>query len=169
MADPAAARARLRAASDAILAGVTRTLATWVEQRIAFIADAWGRLEPSERAALDARAVDAAVAATARVTHALEDLFATDAAEQRTTPLEIVRSAAREGTDVLAAAGIPPVERDAFDERAFPDDRYGVTPSTLADLGDDDLGPLQLAWGLAKTQVLRADRALPGDLGDPGA
>ena len=163
MADAAVARARLQEASDAILAGVTRMLPTWVEQRIAFIADAWGRLDPPTRAALDAGAVDAAAAATTRVTGALRDLFATDAAAQRTTPLEIVRSAAREVTAVLADAGIPPVDRDAFDERAFPDDVYGVTPSTLADLGDEDLGPLQLAWGLAKTRVLRADRALPGD------
>jgi hypothetical protein len=61
-------------------------------------------------------------------------------------------------TAVLEAAGIPPVERDEFAERMFPDDRYDVTPATLADLGDDDLGPLQLAWGLAKAKVLRADR-----------
>jgi hypothetical protein len=163
VADAAAARARLEEASAAILAGVARTLPTWVEQRVAFIADAWGRLDPPTRAALDARAVEAARSATERVTDALRDLFATDAAAQRTTPLEIVRSAAREVTAVLADAGIPPVVRDAFDERAFPEDRYGVTPSTLADLGDEDLGPLQLAWGLAKTQVLRAERALPGD------
>ena len=162
MADAAAARARLEEASAAILAGVSRTLPIWVERHVAFIADAWGRLDPPTRAALDARAVEAARSATERVTDALRALFATDAAAQRTTPLEIVRSAAREVTAVLADAGIPPVERDAFDERAFPDDRYGVTPSTLADLGDEDLGPLQLAWGLAKTQVLRAERALPG-------
>ena len=76
---------------------------------------------------------------------------------QRTTPLEIVRTAAVEVTACSPERpGSRPVERDAFDERAFPDDLYGVTPSSLADLGDDDLGPLQLAWGLAKTQVLRA-------------
>ena len=62
MADAAVARARLQEASDAILAGVTRMLPTWVEQRIAFIADAWGRLDPPTRAALDAGAVDAAAA-----------------------------------------------------------------------------------------------------------
>jgi len=70
--------------------------------------------------------------------------------------LEIVRTAVREPTDVLRAAGVPPVMRDAFDERAWPDDRYGLTPSTLGDLGDPDLAPLQLAWGLAKAKVLRA-------------
>lgn len=154
--DADAAALRLRETSDAILVGVARTLPGWVERGIARIADAWGRLDPDERAALDAGAREAAVAATTRVTAALRALFATDAAAQRSTPLEIVRTATREVTEVLAAAGIPPVERDAFAERAFPDDLYGVTPATLADLGDEELGPLQLAWGLAKVQVLRS-------------
>ena len=67
-----------------------------------------------------------------------------------------MRSAYREPTAVLAAAGIPPVERDGFDERAWPDDRYGLVPHTLGDLGDPDLAPLMLAWGMAKAAVLRA-------------
>jgi hypothetical protein len=151
-----AAEARLRAASDAILDGVTRTLPGWVERNIERIADAWGGLDPGARAALDARARGAAVDATVRVTGALRRLFLIDAHAQRSTPLEIVRSATREVTAALSGAGIPPVARSAFDERAFPDDLYGVTPATLGDLGDEDLAPLQLVWGLAKTEVLRA-------------
>jgi hypothetical protein len=126
--------------------------------RVAFIADAWGRLDAETRARLDADAVVAGDAATARVVASLREFFATPPADQRSTPLEIVRTATRDVTEVLSAAGIPPVERDEFAERAFPDDRYDVTPATLADLGDDELGPLQLAWGLAKAKVLRADR-----------
>jgi hypothetical protein len=126
--------------------------------RVAFIADAWRRLDAEARARLDADAIAAGDAATARVVAALRDFFATPPTEQRTTPLEIVRTATRDVTGVLAAAGIPPVERDAFAERAFPDDLYDVTPATLSDLGDDELGPLQLAWGLAKAKVLRAER-----------
>jgi hypothetical protein len=125
---------------------------------VCFIADAWGRLDAEARAKLDADAITAGDAAGARVVASLRDLFATPPAEQRSTPLEIVRSATREVTEVLASAGIPPVERDEFAERAFPDDHYDVTPATLADLGDEDLGPLQLAWGLAKAKVLRAGR-----------
>jgi hypothetical protein len=90
------------------------------------------------------------------VTDELRTLFALDAAAQSATPLEIVRGAMREPTDVLRAAGVPPVVRDAFAERAWPDDRYALVPTTLGDLGDPELGPLQLAWGLAKTKVLRA-------------
>ncbi len=75
---------------------------------------------------------------------------------QRSTPLEIVRRAYREPTAVLAAAGIPPVERDEFAERAWPDDTYGLVVHGLGDLGDDDLAPLQMAWGMAKAKVVRA-------------
>ena len=98
-------------------------------------------------------------ASAARVTADLRALFAADARAQRATPLEIVRTAYREPTAVLEAAGIPPVERDSFDERAWPDDRYGLVPRTLGDLGDPDLAPLHLAWGLAKSAVLRARTA----------
>jgi hypothetical protein len=54
------------------------------------------------------------------------------------------------------SAGIPGVVRDEFAERAWPDDRYGLVPAGLADLGDPDLGPLLLAWGMAKAKVIRA-------------
>lgn len=136
---------------------MARTLPGWVVTKVAFIADAWGRLDADARARLDADAVDAGAAASTRVGALLGDLFSTPPAEQRTTPLEIVRTAAGEVTAVLVAAGIPPVERDEFAERAFPDDLYDVTPASLADLGDDDLGPLQLVWGLAKAKVLRTE------------
>ena len=79
------------------------------------------------------------------------------------TPLEIVRRAYREPTAVLAAAGIPPVERDEFAERAWPDDTYGLVVHGLGDLGDDDLAPLQMAWGMAKAKVLRAAPSADAD------
>lgn len=128
----------------------------WVEASVARMLAAWGKADDATRtkATEDARA--AGQAAAARVTGELQALFGLDAAEQRMTPLEIVRTAVREPTEVLERAGVPSVVRDAFDERAWPDDRYGLVPRTLGDLGDADLGPLQLAWGLAKTKVLRA-------------
>lgn len=149
------ARARLAAASEALLAGVRRALPRWVEGRIEFVADAWGRLDADSRAVLDQRAAEAAATTTARVVQALRDLFATEPEQQRTTPLEIVRSATLEATQVLAAAGIPPVERDGFHERAFPDDSYGLVPDSMADLGDPELTGLGLEWGAAKAGVLR--------------
>jgi hypothetical protein len=113
-----------------------------------------------ERARAERNAVVAARTATARVTEELRALFALDAEQQRSTPLEIVRHAYREPTAVLAAAGIPPVERDEFDERAWPDDTYGLVVHGLGELGDEDLAPLQLAWGMAKAKVVRARREI---------
>ena len=97
----------------------------------------------AERDAVDARRSPRRPASTGE----LRALFALDPEAQRPTPLEIVRSAYREPTAVLAAAGIPPVERDEFAERAWPDDTYGLVVHGLGDLGDEDLAPLQMAWG----------------------
>jgi hypothetical protein len=94
------------------------------------------------------------------VVRELRALFAAAATDQRATPLQVVRSAYREPTALLASLGIPAVARDEFDERAWPDDRYCMVPRTLGDLGDPDLAPLQLAWGMAKTAVLRGEGAI---------
>ncbi len=56
---------------------------------------------------------------------------------------------------MLEDAGVPAVVRDEFEERSFPDDRYGLAPRSFADL-DDTLGPVQLVWGLAKAALFRA-------------
>jgi hypothetical protein len=162
---------RLREAGDAIVAGVERALPDYLEERAQRVLTAWGRLDPSARQRAAADVVAAAGAACTRVVADLRLLFATDAAEQRATPLQIVRSAVREPTAVLAARGVPPVVRDEFAERSWPDDVYGLVPHTLADLDDfgahdlgagdraaDDLGPLHLAWGMAKARVLRIRR-----------
>ncbi|HEY3671721.1 MAG TPA: hypothetical protein VGN51_12360 [Acidimicrobiia bacterium] len=150
--------ALLQEASDAILAGVERELPGWVERSVAHILDAWGRTPPDARERAERDAVDAGRAASERVVAELRALFALDADEQRSTPLEIVRHAYREPTAVLAAADIPPVERDEFAERAWPDDTYGLVVHGLGDLGDEDLAPLQMAWGMAKAKVLRGRR-----------
>ena len=148
---------RLLAESGATIAeGVEAELAGWVERQVARILDAWGRTDPSTRARAERAAVDAGRAATTRVGAELRALFALDPSEQRATPLEIVRGAYREPTAVLEAVGIPPVARSDFDERAWPDDRYGLVIHDLGDLGDTELAPLHFAWGMAKAGVLRA-------------
>lgn len=149
-ADPTA---RLRETGAAMVAGVERCLPSWVERQVERIVDAWAGLdaEAREQALEDAHV--AGVAATARVGEALEALVAAPIDEQRATPLEVVRSAYREPTAVLTAAGVPAVARDQFDERAWPDDRYGLVPRSLGDLGDEELGPLLLAWGMAKAAL----------------
>lgn len=158
LAAESAALVRLRQAGDAIVSGVGAQLPTWVSAQVGRILDAWGRADDATRARAEADAVEAGNATATRVTSELRELFARDPAEQRVTPLEIVRSAVREPTDILVAAGVPPIDRDPFAERSFPDDRYGLVPVTLADLGDEELGPLQLVWGMAKAAVLEARR-----------
>lgn len=163
--DEAGAQQLLREASDAIVAGVDRELPGWVERSAARILDAWaevgGRVgtEPDARARVDREVAVAGEVARARVVADLRALFALDVAEQRATPLQIVRTAHREPTVLLESLGVPHVVRDEFDERSFPDDVYGLAPHTLGDLGDPDLGPLHLAWGMAKTRLLAARRA----------
>jgi hypothetical protein len=153
----------LERAGTAIVAGVERCGPAWVVASVTRVVDAWGRLDAEQRAATIAAALDASGPATADVVERLRALFARDPAEQRTTPLQIVRGMVAAPTAVLRDAGVPGVVRDAFEERAFPDDDYDLVPRTLGDLGDPDLGPLLLAWGLAKAAVLRA-RARPGDV-----
>jgi hypothetical protein len=146
----------LAEASTAIRAGVAREVPAWVVREVIRILDAWGRADaPSrERALTDARR--AGDAAATRVGARLDELVAADPADQRSTPLEVVRTFYREPTEILRAAGVPGIVRDEFDERAWPDDVYGLVPRTLGDLGDDDLAPLLLVWGTAKATVLRA-------------
>lgn len=162
-ADPAspeehAALALLREADDAIVAGVERELPGWVERSVARILDAWNRLDAAARAQAAHDAVTVGAAARARVVAELQALFALDPEEQRATPLQVVRTAHREPTALLESLGVPHVVRDEFDERSFPDDVYGLAPHTLGDLGDPDLGPLHLAWGMAKTRLLKVRR-----------
>ena len=148
---------RLLAESGAaILAGVTRELPGWVERQVSAILDAWGRARRGDTRTGGTRRGEPGRAAADRVEQELHALFALDAGEQRATPLQIVRSAYREPTAVLEAAGIPPVERSEFDERAWPDDRYGLVIHDLGALGDEELAPLHFAWGMAKAGVLRA-------------
>lgn len=152
---PPDAAARLEELSAQIVVRVERVIPGWVMRQVLAVADAWGGLDAPARARLEARAAAAGEVAAARVTASLRALFAAPAHRQQATPLEVVRTATREISAVLADAGVPARGRDAFHRRAFPEDVYGVTPGSLADLGDDALAVLQLAWGVAKAEALR--------------
>jgi hypothetical protein len=141
---------------------VAEHLPGYLQRRAARVLDAWAGLAPDSRGRVDAALQAAAGAATDRVVRELRALLDRDPASQRATPLQVVRDGVREPTAVLADAGVPDVARDEFEERSLPLDRYGLAPRTFADLGDDELGPAQLVWGMAKAAVLRAS---PGDPG----
>ena len=52
-------------------------------------------------------------------------------------------------TEVLRQAGAEVVRRDLYAVEAFPDDAYGLTPASLADV-DPALAELGVVWGAAK-------------------
>ena len=158
--DEARALARLDETGAAIVAGVDRQVPGWARAQVERLLDAWGHAATDARVRAEAQSAEAGAAAARRIVAELRALFAVDPAQQQATPLEVVRTAYREPTEVLAAAGVPPIVRDEFDERAWPDDVYGLVPRTLGDLGDPELAPLHLAWGMAKATVLRARRAV---------
>ncbi len=158
--DEARALARLDETGAAIVAGVERQVPGWARAQVERLLDAWGRAPADARVRAEAQSAEAGAAAARRIVAELRALFAVDPAQQQATPLEVVRTAYREPTAVLAAAGVPPIVRDEFDERAWPDDIYGLVPRTLGDLGDPELAPLHLAWGMAKATVIRARRAV---------
>jgi hypothetical protein len=165
--DPAAAEARgmelLAASGEAIVAGVEAAGARYVTSRAADLLDAWGGVPAARRSGADDEVAAAASVAVARVVGELRSLLAADPAHQPRTPLQIVRTLPREPAAVLMALGVPPIVRDAFEERALPDDLYGLAPRTLADLGDAELGAMVLAWGVGKATVLRARAAAAED------
>jgi hypothetical protein len=90
--------------------------------------------------------------AGAEVGPAARALLLLDVDEQRVNPLALIRRAVSHPTAVLRAAGVPPVMRDEFDERAFPDDIYGLTPASFADV-DPALHEPGLLWGAAKAHA----------------
>jgi hypothetical protein len=150
-----AAEARLREASAALVEGVGRALPEWAARSADGLLSAWGGLAAERRRAVVAEARTAGEVAARRVAAELAAVLAVDPAEQRATPLEVIRTAVVEPTAVLAAAGLPDVVRDAFDERSWPGDRFGLVPRTLRDV-DPDLAAVHFAWGVAKAAVLRA-------------
>lgn len=158
--DPSAAAARgLRLLAEVrapLLDGLTGGLGGWLGARARGVLVAWRPDAASEAAVADLGA--AAGAATRRVVAEVAALLDLDPAEQRATPLSIVRSAHREPGAVLARLEIPHVARDPFEVRAAPDDVYALAPPDLGAV-DPDLGPLLLAWGVGKATILRARAA----------
>ena len=135
--------------AGALADGIENALPGWVERSVERILVAYrGRVEPAERAA----AAAAGAEARDRIGPQVRTLLASDIDEQRTGPLALARRAVRYPTSVLRDAGVPPVVRDEFVERQFPDDAYDLTPAAFADL-DPALHDLGLTWGAAKAHV----------------
>ncbi len=140
---------RFAAYSEQLVDAVDAVIDGWVHRCVADTCARTGVVVDDQlRDATD----DAARRCRAEVVERLRVLLARDVDDQRGTPLQVLRDAVRFPTEVLAAAGVPAVERDEFDRRAFPDDRYGLTPAGFADV-DPALAEPGLTWGAAKAHV----------------
>jgi hypothetical protein len=130
----------------ALVDAIEAALPGWVERSVARVMADWkGEVDGDVRAA----AVEAGRQAVVDVGPRLRALLAADIDDQHTTPLSLVRGAARFPTAVLRDAGVPPVRRDEQQERLFPDDTYDLAPATFADV-DPALAEVGMAWGAAK-------------------
>lgn len=149
-ADEAAAdEAALAEHARALLDAVDRSLDDWVRSSVR------GRCRAAgiEVGAVGRDAIEEAVAACrGEVLGDLADLLQTDVDEQCSTPLTLVRAAVRFPTAVLVALGVPESERDDYERRALPEDRYALSPATMADLGEE-AGSAAIVWGAAKAHV----------------
>jgi hypothetical protein len=156
--DPADAAA-LVAHATALADAVVTALPAWVERSVAERYRAWRAEEPPGAVAAAGRS--AAAAALVDVEGPLRELLAEDPDEQRTNPLAIVRRAVARPTEVLRAAGVPPVARDPQAERLFPDDDYDLAPAAFSDL-DASVHEPGLVWGAAKAHVILRRRRAEG-------
>ncbi|MHB1536311.1 MAG: hypothetical protein ACYC1D_17220 [Acidimicrobiales bacterium] len=140
-----------------LLDGVDAVLAGWVVGQVERVMLAWrGEIPPEVASA----AVAAGEQARRHTVTTLAALLDQDVDDQRQTPLTLLRAAVRYPTAVLADAGVPPVERDAFAVRAFPQDLYDLSPASYADIDPALVGP-GLAWGAAKAMAHRRRHAPP--------
>jgi hypothetical protein len=151
---------RLGDAARRLADGVDAALPRWVEGSVEGLLIAHsGR---ADRAVMS-RAREAGARARDEVGSRVRALLEADADEQWTNPLAIVRSAVAYPTEVLRAAGVPPVVRDRMAEEQFPDDDYDLTPTRFADLAEE-LHELSLEWGAAKAFVVKSRHRELGSL-----
>lgn len=150
--------AALVAYASALADGIDVALADWVERCVLERCGAAGRPVDDD---LRRRARTAGERCRNEVGPQVRQLLMADLDDQRGTPLALLRRAVTYPTEVLAALGVPPVDRDEFAQRAFPEDLYGLAPATFGDL-DERLAEPGLVWGAAKAHVHLARRRAEG-------
>lgn len=156
--DPSDDEAALEAYAQALIGAVETAVPGWVTRCVVTRADQAGvRIDDEVLRATE----DAAVRTAQAVTAQLEALLGTDIDHQQGSPLKVLRDAVRYPTAVLRWLGVPPVVRDDFAEREFPEDDYALTPASFADV-DEALHEPGLKWGAAKAHVHLARRRAEG-------
>lgn len=144
--------------SEALADGIAAAVPGWIERLVTERVVAWQGEVPADVRSAAARAGEAA---RDDVVPRVRALLATDVDEQRSNPLGLLRQAARFAHEVLAAAGVPPVERDEFARRSFPDDVHGLVPAAWDEI-DPALHELGMTWGAAKAYLFKARRRAEG-------
>ena len=123
-----------------------RVVPQWVESCVTATYARHGEPVPEDVAE---RARQAGKHAGREVGARMRALLERDIDEQAGNPMTILRSAVEYPTQILLAAGVPPVERDDFAARQFPGDHYDLTPANFGDVHPDLVDP-GIAWGAAK-------------------
>jgi hypothetical protein len=140
---------QFRELTSALVDAIEAVLPDWVVRSVRGRLLAWsGGADP----AVIERARAVGEQARAEVGAELRALLALDVDAQRANPLSVLRLAVRYPTAVLRDAGVPPVRRDEFAERSFPDDIYDLAPATFDDV-DASLHEPGLVWGAAKAHI----------------
>ena len=140
--------------STALADAVEAALPAWVDRSVRRRVHEAGR---SMDDALEERTRTAGAECAAATMPRLRELLAQDPGDQRSTPLTILRDAARYPSAVLDEAGVPATRRDEFDERALPWDVHALAPASFADV-DESLAEPGLVWGAAKAHLHLARR-----------
>ena len=91
----------------------------------------------------------------------LDAVLLVDVDEQRTNHLAVLRRHVAGPTAVLETLGATPVRRDELERSIHPDDRYGLSPATWADV-DGSLREPGLVWGAWKAATVLARRRSEG-------
>ena len=151
MQDDTAGTGALQPVPLALLQAVRDSFGPWFLSRLRTLAG--GGTEDLESAADQA---------AAWVHTELAALLSRDVEEQRTNPLQLLRNASRFAEPVLRAAGVPEPVRDEFEQRAMPEDPYGIGPLAWMDLGED-VHEAGIIWGAWKAATVisrhRGERA----------
>jgi hypothetical protein len=157
-ADHPADAAALAAHAEALATAIESALPRWITGSIERVLISAGR-EVDD--ALRGRAAAVARAALQDGGPRIRALLATDVDAQRVNPLQLIRDLVPYPTEVLRAEGVPPVHRDEFARKAFPDDDYDLSPAAFAGV-DPSLHEPGIVWGAAKAHIILTRRRREG-------
>lgn len=149
---------RLAAIAARLADEVDAVVPRWIERLVVERVAQWrGEVAPE----VAVKAVGAGEAAGTEVAVRMRALLATDVDQQGAGPLQVLRAATRHAHAVLEELGVPPVVRDEFSRRSFPEDVHDLMPATWSDV-DPALHEPGIAWGAAKAFVHKARRRSSG-------